>query len=193
MQVQNSYLQLLNYERATSLQLIQGDKSKISLRILDKSQKVMEKLNGKTAQISIIQVDGNILRELIEVQVENSKVTFNLETVLEATEHEIRVQIEDYFFPSSSATFKLIILPAHNLSDVDVSKIETIDIVVDALREDVVTEAIRHIDNNKEKFKGDKGDKGEAIIVQPKIYTREEYENLEEIEDDLLYIIVGED
>ncbi|MEY8560126.1 hypothetical protein AALF85_05455 [Jeotgalicoccus halotolerans] len=191
MQMQNSYIRMLNYEKTTSLSLVQGDKSKIRLQLLDKSQKLIDSLNTKTAEISIIETSNNTLREFITTVVEDGVVTFNLNSVLAIGEHQVRIKVEDYYFPSSSSTFSLVILPAHDINtEIIPTEIETINIVVEKMTADVVEQvsvnAIDYIVNNKADFKGEKGD---TVAAPPKVFTRAEYDALPTKSADTLYIV----
>src|SRR5699024_3179654 len=94
------------------------------------------------------------------------KATFVIDTFLPVDEYELYIKIGEYYFPSSSQSFVLKVEKAYDAIDVEESNLTTIDVVVNALREDVIsaieseieTQVYDYIEDNAAQFKGGKGD-----------------------------------
>ena len=160
---------MANSPRTSQLNIVQGDKSPIAFQLLDRRQSPVTGLEDRTAQISIFESGNNALRQFTEVTVDaEGTFIFNIDTVLNTGAHEMRVKVGDYYFPSDTGTFTFNILPAHDITtEVDPTDIKTIDLVIDALADEILdyfypelqNETARYFEENADKFKGEKGDK----------------------------------
>lgn len=163
----NSHLSLVGHESAKSLTIVQGDKTTLEFTLKDKNAEPIE-LTQATGKAQIIDSDRDVLVAVFDVEVEGSKATFSLDKALPADDYELYIKIGDYYFPSREDSFLLRVINAYDVvEDINLDDIQTIDIVVDALRADVI-EAIKpevgsYIDQilaeNPDRFKGEKGDK----------------------------------
>lgn len=163
----NSHLSLVGHESAKSLMIVQGDKTTLEFTLKDKNAEPIE-LTQATGKAQIIDSDRDVLVAVFDVEVEGSKATFSLDKALPADDYELYIKIGDYYFPSREDSFLLRVINAYDVvEDINLDDIQTIDIVVDALRADVI-EAIKPevgsyidqiIQEDSERFKGEKGDK----------------------------------
>ena len=177
----NSHLTLDGFNEARSLTIMQGDKTDLEFILKDKNSEpiVLEQISG---QAQIVDSERDTLVAVFNVKVEGSKATFNINKALPASEYEIYIKIGDYYFPSREDSFVLRVINSYDVvEDIDLDNIQTIDIVVDALREDVI-EAMKpevgsYVDQilaeDPERFRGEKGDK---FTIHD--FTEEEFNSL---------------
>ena len=163
----NSHLTLDGFNEARSLTIMQGDKTDLEFILKDKNSEpiVLEQISG---QAQIVDSERDTLVAVFNVNVEGSKATFNINKILPASEYEIYIKIGDYYFPSREDSFKLRVISSYDVvEDVNLDNVQTIDIVVDALRADII-EAMKpevgsYVDqilaDDPDRFKGEKGDK----------------------------------
>lgn len=163
---------MANHTRTKQLNIIQGDKSSMQFQLLDRSQKVMTDISGQQAEIRIFEKKNGALREYQEATVENGVFTFNIDSVLNVGKHELRIKVGDYYFPSEEGTFEFNILEAHDITDIDPTDVKTIDLVINALADEIVEyfrpvmheEATAYFNENAASFKGEQGDQGKQGI-----------------------------
>ena len=163
----NSHLTLDGFNEARSLTIMQGDKTDLEFILKDKNSEpiVLEQISG---QAQIVDSERDTLVAVFNVDVEGSKATFSIDKALPPSEYEIYIKIGDYYFPSREDSFVLRVINSYDVvEDIDLDNIQTIDIVVDALREDVI-EAMKpevgsYVDqilaDDPDRFRGEKGDK----------------------------------
>lgn len=173
--MQNSYLRMANSPRTSQLNIVQGDKSPIKFQLLDRKQSPVTGLEGQIAQVSIFEAGNNALRQFSEGVLDKDGIfTFNIEPILNVGEHEMRVKVGDYYFPSDTGTFTFNLLPAHDITDeVDPTDIQTIDLIVDILSEQILDlfrpelqkETVKYFEENADMFRGEKGEKGDKMTV----------------------------
>ena len=177
----NSHLTLDGFNEARSLTIMQGDKTDLEFILKDKNSEpiVLEQISG---QAQIVDSERDTLVAVFNVNVEGSKATFNINKILPASEYEIYIKIGDYYFPSREDSFVLRVINSYDVvEDIDLDNVQTIDIVVDALRADII-EAMKpevgsYVDqilaDDPDRFKGEKGDK---FTVND--FTEEEFNSL---------------
>ena len=177
----NSHLTLDGFNEARSLTIMQGDKTDLEFILKDKNSEpiVLEQISG---QAQIVDSERDTLVAVFNVNVEGSKATFSIDKVLPASEYEIYIKIGDYYFPSREDSFVLRVINSYDVvEDIDLDNVQTIDIVVDALRADII-EAMKpevgsYVDqilaDDPDRFKGEKGDK---FTVND--FTEEEFNSL---------------
>ena len=163
----NSHLTLDGFNEARSLTIMQGDKTDLEFILKDKNSEpiVLEQISG---QAQIVDSERDTLVAVFNVDVEGSKATFSIDKALPPSEYEIYIKIGDYYFPSREDSFVLRVINSYDVvEDIDLDNVQTIDIVVDALRADII-EAMKpevgsYVDqilaDDPERFKGEKGDK----------------------------------
>ncbi len=138
----------------------------IQYKISDKVIKHPGKVNAKLF----------LKNETQSVHVANFNFTIKDSGITEAVSKEITVNIVD------DAVRRII-------------QENAIELLGDGFREDVALDVQNYIDNNIEKFKGTKGDegpkgdKGDTTYLPPKIYTRDEYNQLTTKDSNTLYFI----
>lgn len=163
----NSHLTLDGFNEARSLTIMQGDKTDLEFILKDKNLEPID-LTQNSGQAQIVDSEKNTLVAVFNVDVEGSKAIFSLDKTLPASEYEIYIKIGDHYFPSREDSFKLRVINSYDVvSDINLDNIQTIDIVVDALREDVIKamkpEVGSYVDqilaDDPERFRGEKGDK----------------------------------
>lgn len=71
----------------------------------------------------------------------------------------------------------------------DVVKDNLDDLLTDDFKVEITDILKNYVDENSSKFIGPKGDKGDTVSVPPKIYTRDEYNQLETKDSNTLYFI----
>lgn len=177
----NSHLTLDGFNEARSLTIMQGDKTDLEFILKDKNSEpiVLEQISG---QAQIVDSERDTLVAVFNVDVVGSKATFSIDKVLPPSEYEIYIKIGDYYFPSREDSFVIRVIESYDVvSDIDVENVQTIDIVVDALRADII-EALKPevgsyvdqiIEAEPERFKGEKGDK---FTIHD--FTEEEFNSL---------------
>ena len=177
----NSHLTLDGFNEARSLTIMQGDKTDLEFILKDKNSEpiVLEQISG---QAQIVDSERDTLVAVFNVKVEGSKATFSIDKVLPPSEYEIYIKIGDYYFPSREDSFVIRVIESYDVvSDIDIENVQTIDIVVDALRADII-EALKpevgsYVDqilvSEPERFKGEKGDK---FTIHD--FTEEEFNSL---------------
>lgn len=177
----NSHLTLDGFNEARSLTIMQGDKTDLEFILKDKNSEpiVLEQISG---QAQMVDSERDTLVAVFNVDVEGSKATFSIDKVLPPSEYEIYIKIGDYYFPSREDSFVIRVIESYDVvSDIDVENVQTIDIVVDALRADII-EALKpevgsYVDqilvSEPERFKGEKGDK---FTIHD--FTEEEFNSL---------------
>lgn len=161
----NSYLSLAGYSSARILHMIQGDKTELEFELKDKNGETVS-LSETQGQVQIVDSDSEKLAAVANAEISNGKATFVIDTVLPVDDYELYIKIGEYYFPSSSQSFVLKVEKAYDAIDVEESNLTTIDVVVNALREDVIsaieseieTQVYDYIENNAAQFKGEKGD-----------------------------------
>lgn len=163
----NSHLTLDGFNEARSLTIMQGDKTDLEFILKDKNSEPIE-LGQISGQAQIVNSEKNTLVAVFNVDVAGSKATFSIDKALPPSEYEIYIKIGDYYFPSREDSFVIRVIESYDVvSDIDIENIQTIDIVVDALREDII-EAMKpevgsYVDqilaDDPERFRGEKGDK----------------------------------
>lgn len=161
----NSYLTLAGFDETRVLHMVQGDKTPLRFELKDRNKETI-KLSETTGIAQIIDSKTDTLKALPEVTVTNGVATFVLEEILPVADYEIYIKIGDQYFPSTSDSFILRIVEAYDVVDAEESDLLTIDIVVDAMRDDVIaalapqieTQVADMIDADPEKFRGEKGD-----------------------------------
>lgn len=176
----NSHLTLAGYENARMLTIIQNDKTKLEFNLRDKNNDPIV-LNESTGQAQIVDSDDNVLKAVFSVEVGGSTASFIIDKPLPVDEYELYIKVGDYYFPSKEQSFILNVIEAYDVVDIDIKDVQTIDIVVDALAEQItplLTEQAEGIfrsiiTENPEQFKGDKGD---AFTIHD--FTEEEFNNL---------------
>lgn len=162
----NSHLALAGFNEARSLTIMQGDKTDLEFILKDKNSEpiVLEQISG---QAQIVDSEKDTLVAVFDVKVEGSKAIFSLDKALPANDYELYLKIGDYYFPSREDSFLLRVINAYDVvEDIDLDNIQTIDIVVDALRADII-EALKpevgsYVDqillDDPERFRGEKGE-----------------------------------
>src|SRR5699024_8897215 len=163
----NSHLTLDGFNEARSLTIMQGDKTELEFILKDKNSEPID-LKQSSGQAQIIDSEKDTLVAVFNVSVQGSKATFSIDKALPPSDYELYIKIGDYYFPSREDSFVLRVINSYDVvEDIDLEDIQTIDIVVDALREDVI-EAMKpevgsYVDqilaNDPERFRGEKGDK----------------------------------
>ena len=163
----NSHLTLDGFNEARSLTIMQGDKTDLEFILKDKNSEPIE-LGQISGQAQIVNSEKNTLVAVFNVDVAGSKATFSIDKALPPSEYEIYIKIGDYYFPSREDSFVIRVIESYDVvSDIDIENIQTIDIVVDALRADII-EAMKpevgsYVDqilaDDPDRFKGEKGDK----------------------------------
>ena len=163
----NSHLTLDGFNEARSLTIMQGDKTDLEFILKDKNSEPIE-LGQISGQAQIVDSERDTLVAVFNVDVEGSKATFSIDKALPPSEYEIYIKIGDYYFPSREDSFVLRVINSYDVvEDIDLDNVQTIDIVVDALRADII-EAMKpevgsYVDqilaDDPERFKGEKGDK----------------------------------
>ena len=163
----NSHLTLDGFNEARSLTIMQGDKTDLEFILKDKNSEpiVLEQISG---QAQIVDSERDTLVAVFNVDVEGSKAIFSLDKNLPPSEYEIYIKIGDYYFPSREDSFVLRVINSYDVvEDIDLDNVQTIDIVVDALRADII-EAMKpevgsYVDqilaDDPDRFRGEKGDK----------------------------------
>lgn len=202
---------MTKHPKTKQLNIVQGDRTTIRFQLLDKSQEVMTELSNMQAEIRIFEKKGDILREYKEAPVENGQVEFNIDEVLNTGLHELRIKVGDYYFPSEEGTFTFNILDAPDMAtDIDPTDVQTIDVVIDAIKPEVIEhfrpmmaqEAESYFNENAELFKGEqgeqgaqgekgeKGDKGDPFVYED--FTPEQLEALKGEAGEVNYDIVAD-
>ena len=163
----NSHLTLTGFEQSRILNIVSGDKTRLEFTLKDKNNTPIE-LGETTGQAQIVDSRGNVLVAVFDVEVSGSQASFTLDKALPALDYELYLKVGGYYFPSREDSFMLRVIESYDtVADIDVESVQTIDIVVDALRADVI-EAIKPevgtyidqiIESEPERFKGEKGDK----------------------------------
>src|SRR5699024_10277457 len=177
----NSHLTLDGFNEARSLTIMQGDKTELEFILKDKNSEPID-LKQSSGQAQIIDSEKDTLVAVFNVSVQGSKATFSIDKALPPSDYELYIKIGDYYFPSREDSFVLRVINSYDVvEDIDLEDIQTIDIVVDALREDVI-EAMKpevgsYVDqilaNDPERFRGEKGDK---FTIHD--FTEEEFNSL---------------
>src|SRR5699024_7917992 len=177
----NSHLTLDGFNEARSLTIMQGDKTDLEFILKDKNLEPID-LKQSSGQAQIVDSEKDTLVAVFNVSVQGSKATFSIDKVLPPSEYEIYIKIGDYYFPSREDSFVLRVINSYDVvEDIDLEDIQTIDIVVDALREDII-EAMKpevgsYVDqiiaDDPERFRGEKGDK---FTIHD--FTEEEFNSL---------------
>ena len=163
----NSHLTLTGFEQSRILNIVSGDKTRLEFTLKDKNNTPIE-LSETTGQAQIVDSRGNALVAIFNAEVSGSQASFTINKALPALDYELYLKVGDYYFPSREDSFVLRVIESYDaVSDIDVRSIQTIDIVVDALREDII-EAMKpevgsYVDqilaDDPERFRGEKGDK----------------------------------
>lgn len=163
----NSHLTLTGFEQSRILNIVSGDKTRLEFTLKDKNNTPIE-LGETTGQAQIVDSRGDVLVAIFDAEVSGSQASFTLDKALPALDYELYLKVGDYYFPSREDSFMLRVIEAYDVvSDIDVESVQTIDIVVDALRADII-EALKpevgnYVDQilvtEPERFKGEKGDK----------------------------------
>lgn len=163
----NSHLTLTGFEQSRILNIISGDKTRLEFTLKDKNNTPIE-LGETTGQAQIVDSRGDALVAIFDVEVSGSQASFTLDKALPALDYELYLKVGNYYFPSREDSFVLRVIESYDVvSDIDIENVQTIDIVVDALRADII-EAIKpevgsYVDqilvSEPERFKGEKGDK----------------------------------
>lgn len=163
----NSHLTLDGFNEARSLTIMQGDKTDLEFILKDKNSEPIE-LGQISGQAQIVDSEKDTLVAVFNVDVAGSKATFSIDKALPPSEYEIYIKIGDFYFPSREDSFVIRVIESYDVvSDIDIENVQTIDIVVDALRADII-EAIKpevgsYVDqilaDDPDRFKGEKGDK----------------------------------
>lgn len=163
----NSHLTLSGYDNAHSLTIIQSDDTVLEFTLRDKNLEPIT-LIEKVGQAQIIDSKRNALVATFDVQIDGSKATFSIDKILPVADYELYIKIGNQYFPSKEQSFILRVIKAYDVvDDIDLSSRTTIDIVVDALRDDVIsvikeqleTQIDAAIKADPSRFKGEKGDK----------------------------------
>src|SRR5699024_628035 len=162
----NSHLTLDGFNEARSLTIMQGDKTDLEFILKDKNSEPID-LKQSSGQAQIVDSEKDTLVAVFNVSVQGSKATFSIDKALPPSDYELYIKIGDYYFPSREDSFVLRVINSYDVvEDIDLEDIQTIDIVVDALREDVI-EAMKpevgsYVDqilaNDPERFRGEKGE-----------------------------------
>lgn len=176
----NSHLSLSGYNNAKSLMIVQGDKTRLEFELKDKNNQPIE-LTETSGKAHIIDSDKDTLKAIVDVEVTGSKASLVIDVVLPVDVYELYIKIGDFYFPSSSNSFILQVTEAYDVLDVEESNLVSVDIVVDALRSDVIAAVSGEIElqvasalaENPDRFKGEKGD---AFTVSD--FTEEEFNSL---------------
>lgn len=163
----NSHLTLDGFNEARSLTIMQGDKTDLEFILKDKNSEPIE-LGQISGQAQIVDSERDTLVAVFNVDVAGSKATFSIDKALPPSEYEIYIKIGDYYFPSREDSFVIRVIESYDVvSDIDIENVQTIDIVVDALRADII-EAIKPevgsyvdqiIEAEPERFRGLPGEK----------------------------------
>lgn len=177
----NSHLTLDGFNEARSLTIMQGDKTDLEFILKDKNLEPID-LQQSSGQAQIVDSEKDSLVAVFNVDVEGSKAVFSIDKALPPSEYEIYIKIGDYYFPSREDSFVLRVINSYDVvEDVDLDNVQTIDIVVDALRADII-EALKPevgtyidqiIEAEPERFRGEKGD---AFTIND--FTEEQFNNL---------------
>lgn len=176
----NSHLTLGGFDNARILHLMQNDKTPLEFELKDKNKSVVS-LDAVEGEVQIIHSETDTLKAIYKATVKNGKATFVVKDVLEVGDYEVYIKINNHYFPSSGNSFIIRIVQAYDVVDIDTTDRQTIDIVVDAVSEEITplllaqTETIVRaiIEENPEKFKGEKGDK---FTIND--FTEEEFKSL---------------
>lgn len=161
----NSHLNLSGYPKARILHILQGDRTELEFELKDKNGETIE-LNETTGQVQIVESETDEIKAVTDAEVNEGKAKFIIDTILPVGDYELYLKIGEYYFPSSTQSFVLKVEKAYDVTDIDVSDLTTIDIVVDGLRDDVLqtisSELEAHVnylvENDPDKFRGEKGE-----------------------------------
>lgn len=163
----NSHLTLSGYDNARSLTIIQSDDTVLEFTLRDKNLEPII-LTEKVGQAQIIDSKRNALVATFDVQVDGSEATFSIDKILPVADYELYIKIGNQYFPSKEQSFLLRVIKAYDVvDDIDLNSRTTIDIVVDALKDDVISTLKEQVEAQVDaiikadpaKFKGEKGDK----------------------------------
>ena len=163
----NSHLTLSGYDNARSLTIIQSDDTVLEFTLRDKNLEPIT-LTEKVGQAQIIDSKRNALVATFDVQVDGSEATFSIDKILPVADYELYIKIGNQYFPSKEQSFLLRVIKAYDVvDDIDLNSRTTIDIVVDALKDDVISTLKEQVEAQVDaiikadpaKFKGEKGDK----------------------------------
>ena len=163
----NSHLTLSGHDNARALTIIQSDDTVLEFTLRDKNLEPII-LAEQVGQAQIIDSKRNALVATFDVQINDSKATFSIDKILPVTDYELYIKIGNQYFPSKEQSFLLRVIKAYDVvEDIDLNSRTTIDIVVDALRDDVISVIKEQLEiqidaaikADPSRFKGEKGDK----------------------------------
>lgn len=149
-------------------------------------------------KVDIILAEQGLIQYKITDQVIKHPGTVNAKLFLKNEKESIHVANFSFNIKDSGITDAVDKEITVNLVDDSVRRIiqeNAIELLGDGFKEDVALDVQSYIDNNIEKFKGTKGDegpkgdKGDTTYLPPKIYTRDEYNQLETKDSNTLYFI----
>ena len=192
----NSYLTLAGFNEARVLHVVQGDKTPLTFELKDRNKEVIN-LPETTGIAQIIDSKTEVLKALPKVTVTNGVATFVLDEILPVADYEVYIKINEQYFPSTSDSFIIRVVEAYDVVDAEESDLMTIDIVVDAMRDDVIAalapqveaQVSAMIEADPEKFRGEKGD---AFTFED--FTDEQWQSLKgETGDSLTFDMLNAD
>lgn len=149
-------------------------------------------------KVDVILAEQGLIQYKITDQVIKHPGTVNAKLFLKNEQESIHVANFSFNIKDSGITDAVDKEITINLVDDSVRRIiqeNAIELLGDGFKEDVALDVQSYIDNNIEKFKGTKGDegpkgdKGDTTYLPPKIYTRDEYNQLETKDSNTLYFI----
>lgn len=149
-------------------------------------------------KVDIILAEQGLIQYKITDQVIKHPGTVNAKLFLKNEKESIHVANFSFNIKDSGITDAVDKEITVNLVDDSVRRIiqeNAIELLGDGFKEDVALDLQSYVDKNIEKFKGTKGDegpkgdKGDTTYLPPKIYTRDEYNQLETKDSNTLYFI----
>lgn len=149
-------------------------------------------------KVDIILAEQGLIQYKITDQVIKHPGTVNAKLFLKNEKESIHVANFSFNIKDSGITDAVDKEITVNLVDDSVRRIiqeNAIELLGDGFKEDVALDLQSYVDKNIEKFKGTKGDegpkgdKGDTTYLPPKIYTRDEYNQLATKDNNTLYFI----
>lgn len=149
-------------------------------------------------KVDIILAEQGLIQYKITDQVIKHPGTVNAKLFLKNEKESIHVANFSFNIKDSGITDAVDKEITVNLVDDSVRRIiqeNAIELLGDGFKEDVALDLQSYVDKNIEKFKGTKGDegpkgdKGDTTYLPPRIYTRDEYNQLETKDSNTLYFV----
>lgn len=165
----NSYLNLTGFPNGRVLTIMQNDKTELGFELKDINGELVQ-LDETVGQVQLVDSNRDTLVAISTANISGGKATFFIDKILEPNDYELYIKVGEQYFPSTSDSFIVRVIPSYDVmgeGELPLNEPQTIDIVVDALKDDVVLaltgqieEAVLAVVNSDiEKFRGEKGDK----------------------------------